>query len=564
MPVTKQLFDNQLQGLSLSSAVDQLASADTDGRGAIFTRPEVVDFILDLIGYSPELALERKHFLEPSFGDGDFLLPVVLRLFESLNAHDIKPSFDLLKDSVRAVELHADSFVGVFDSLLELLVTNGLSVTDARKILNKWLVKGDFLLTDFDIEFTHIAGNPPYIRQESLPRNLMIEYRQRFQTIYDRADIYIPFYEHSLSLLDKGGMLGFICANRWMKNRYGGPLRKLIANNYHLKVCVDMVGVNAFTSNVIAYPAITIISNDARGLTQVVPKPTLDPFALKRLSNVLLTTVNPHRKLLIDGSGGPWLFDDYDSLNIVQKIEAGFPSLEEVGCKVGIGVASGADKVFIGRYDELAVEDDRKVPLATTKDIRSGEIVWGGLGIINPFSVTGELVDLDDYPRLRSYFETHEDVLRKRHVANKNPQNWYRTIDKINIDLLLQPKLLIPDIKGDAHIVYDKGGFYPHHNLYYITAEQWDLPVLKAVLASGIARLFIRTYSTKMHGDCLRFQAQYLRRIRLPAWESVAVLVREKIVHLSELGDINGLNSIVYDLYNLTESERNIIEKYGN
>ena len=36
--------------------------------------------------------------------------------------------------------------------------------------------------------------------------------------------------------LAEGGVLGFICADRWMKNRYGGPLRKLVSEQFHLKV----------------------------------------------------------------------------------------------------------------------------------------------------------------------------------------------------------------------------------------------------------------------------------------------------------------------------------------
>ena len=39
---------------------------------------------------------------------------------------------------------------------------------------------------------------------------------------------------------------------------------------------------------------------------------------------------------------------------------------------------------------------------------------------------------------------------------------------------------------------------------------------MQAVLLSGIARLFMSIYSTKMRGGYLRFQAQYLRRIRVP------------------------------------------------
>jgi uncharacterized protein (DUF2237 family) len=45
----------------------------------------------------------------------------------------------------------------------------------------------------------------------------MAEYRERYTTIYDRADLYIPFIERSLRGLAPGGALGFICADRWMK-----------------------------------------------------------------------------------------------------------------------------------------------------------------------------------------------------------------------------------------------------------------------------------------------------------------------------------------------------------
>ena len=63
---------------------------------------------------------------------------------------------------------------------------------------------------------------------------------KRFTTIYDRADLYVPFIEKSLKVLAPGGTLGFICADRWMKNKYGRPLRQLIADGFHLRYYVDM------------------------------------------------------------------------------------------------------------------------------------------------------------------------------------------------------------------------------------------------------------------------------------------------------------------------------------
>lgn len=55
-------------------------------RGAIFTRSEVVDFILDLAGYTEDQLLHEKRLLEPSFGGGDFLLPIIQRLLSAWRA----------------------------------------------------------------------------------------------------------------------------------------------------------------------------------------------------------------------------------------------------------------------------------------------------------------------------------------------------------------------------------------------------------------------------------------------------------------------------------------------
>lgn len=68
-------------------------------------------------------------------------------------------------------------------------------------------------------------------------------------------------------------------------------------------------------------------------------------------------------------------------------------------------------------------------------------------------------------------------------VAEKNPRGWYRTIDRIYPALTCREKLPIPDIKGDASIVYEEGKLYPHHNLYFITSDEWDVHALQAVSA---------------------------------------------------------------------------------
>lgn len=544
----------------VTAAVESLSKAGVEARGAIFTRREVVDFILDLSGYTADRPLHRLRHLEPSFGQGDFLLPAIERLLAAWRADPHAGAGFDLSDSIRAVELHRPTFERTRAKVISLLEGNGWHLTEATTLADRWLIHGDFLLSPLDGTFDVVVGNPPYVRQELIPDALIAEYRSRYRTIYDRADLYIPFIERSLTLLNEGGRLGFICADRWMKNRYGGPLRQFVAAGYRLRVYVDMFGTSAFHSEVIAYPAITIIGREKPGPTRTACRPEIDGGSLAKLARAL-SAPRPEkggsvRELAGVGLGAdPWILEATTQSDLVRRLEAAFPKMEDAGCKVGIGVATGSDKAFIAPLDTLDVEPDRKLPLVMTRDIVDGTVNWRGLGVINPFKDDGGLVDLQGYPRLARYLNARRDEIAGRHCAQKSPANWYRTIDRIYPALVREPKLLIPDIKGQAHIVFEQGRYYPHHNLYFITSREWDLKALQAVLLSGIARLFVAAYSTKMRGGYLRFQAQYLRRIRIPKWSSVPAKLRRELVRAVEVKDLAACNQASYALYGLSEDD---------
>lgn len=109
---------------------------------------------------------------------------------------------------------------------------------------------------------------------------------------------------------------------------------------------------------------------------------------------------------------------------------------------------------------------------------------------------------------MRAYLESHGPRVRSRHVARRRPGAWYRTIDRVDPTLLGQPKLLLPDIKAFAHPVLEPGELYPHHNLYYVVSDAWNLEVLGGLLLSDMANLFVGAYCVKMRGGTYRFQAQ--------------------------------------------------------
>jgi len=192
------------------------------------------------------------------------------------------------------------------------------------------------------------------------------------------------------------------------------------------------------------------------------------------------------------------------------------------------------------------------------EDLRSDRFEWSGHYLIDPWATEdlparldprSGLVDLDLYPRLRSYFDGNQAALggRKRHMTD-----WYATIDRVEHSVTARPKLLFPDIKLTSRPVYEPGGFYPHHNLYYIVSEDWPLEVLGGLLLSKFADLFIRTYAVKMRGSTPRFQAQYLRRICVPTSASIGPEERKALSEAFEDRDVERATGVALRLYGVS------------
>jgi hypothetical protein len=121
----------------------------------------------------------------------------------------------------------------------------------------------------------------------------------------------------------------------------------------------------------------------------------------------------------------------------------------------------------------------------------------------------------------------------------------------VNFDLIERRKLYIPDIKNTIHPVLDEGETYPHHNLYFITSDGWDLEVLGALLLSDVGRFFVECYGVRMRGGYLRMQAQYLRRIRVPSPEQISTRQARQLKQAFRARDVKAATKAALDIYNI-------------
>lgn len=95
--------------------------------------------------------------------------------------------------------------------------------------------------------FDIVIGNPPYIDSETMVK-IMPEarnaYASKFKTTKGNWDIYIPFYELGLEMLNATGKLAFITPNKWVSIGYGKKLRELYFD-YFSQVC-DCSSIKVF------------------------------------------------------------------------------------------------------------------------------------------------------------------------------------------------------------------------------------------------------------------------------------------------------------------------------
>lgn len=485
--------------------------------GDVFTSPEVVCFILDKVGYVSDKNLQDVSILEPSCGNGEFIYEIAKRLLVSANKYGFNANASFVSN-VYAYDID-DEKIDVCRNRV-----NSLGYQDTSNIQI-----ADFLRINTN-KVDIVVGNPPYIRYENIPPDTLNYCKSTFSLFHYRSDLYIPFFEKTLSLLKPGGKHGFICSNRWLKSEYGKKLRRHISTFYYLQLLVDLEQTNAFQEDVLAYPAITVISAECKREMFLFSE-TKDINELNQLS--FSQKISP--------SGEDWT-TIFTSIVANKKLL----QIEKQGFNIGIGVATGADAVFVSEDLVYSVEHELIIPAIGAKDLRGNCLKWGGKYILNPYTKDGDLIDLAQYPKAKQYLEKHRAKLSSRHVAIKNPLQWYRTIDRIVPRLQKQTKILLPDMSGNSYIFVDDGKFYPLHNIYYIAGNSnIKLYVLAAILMSDFAKNQLAAITNKMNGGFLRWQSQYLKKLYLPDIMQIQEEDLQILLDCYNKHDVPGINFIV-------------------
>ena len=173
-------------GSALSVEVDSTSARKS--RGAFFTPPLLTEYIC-------RWAIRSKtdKVLEPACGEAEFLLAAAHR-FEEIGL-----GRSCLKENLTGLELHAESVI----EARKRMAASGVSCN---------VMKGDYLLSDFEGCFDAVVGNPPYVRFQSLDRTQKEGCRRVSQKsgveISALSSLWVPFVIQSALSLKSGGRIG--------------------------------------------------------------------------------------------------------------------------------------------------------------------------------------------------------------------------------------------------------------------------------------------------------------------------------------------------------------------
>ena len=437
-------------------------------RCGVYTRSVIVRRILDAVGWTASIDLSRARLLEPAAGAGAFVTEAARRLVASCRRRGAKISAATLSHRIFAFELHAGAAAEARANTKKTLIEHGVHHKTAEACVNAWIRNADFLLAGPPAQpFTHVVGNPPYVRWSKIPACLRQVYTSRLPSDVTGGDLFVPFLDRALEQLKADGRCGFVCSDRWRYMGFAESFRHkwLPALDVH---CEDSLpAAEAFVSSVMSYPSVLVASKrrDRR-----FPRPS--------------------------------------------RRNHGRGTLMELGHVVRVGPALGHTPAFVLGRDEDDVEPELLHPWVSSAEIAEGSISWRGRRIIAMYDAKGLLLDLARFPLLAARLERFAEPLRRRSIVRKGAP-WYRTIDRVRATDWSRPKLLVPELAKIPRLAIDRTGAIPSHGVYAIFAKDDNVDALYAKLRNGRLHDALKGSAPRISGGYIRCYKRFLTGVQV-------------------------------------------------
>lgn len=364
---------------------------------------------------------------------------------------------------------------------------------EERDRINTFDWNGDFAPGSFDA----VIGNPPYVKLQNFVKvhadmaGWLVSGSSGeapyVSTGTGNFDLYLPFIEKGLALLNDGGRMGYIAPNLWPTLEYGAGLRGLIHAGQHLEKWLDFRSHQVFEEATV-YTAIQIYSNRP---VDAVRLAFIGDGDLSRVDWADADLRLPYAD--IARPHDPWLIAPAPVRQMIERLGRDALRLDQPENTRGIivGIQTSADHIFhlqrIGRNRfsfiprngakklapvEVAIEDAIMKPLVSGAEAKRFLEPRTDTYLLFPYRVDADgarLLTADematDFPKAWKHLKSFEAELRRREGSKFDDDNWHRMGRHQNLDKQEVPKLLVAQLVPDLRVAFDPGGRFYINNV---------------------------------------------------------------------------------------------------
>lgn len=465
-----------------------------------------------------------------------------------------------------------------------------------------------------DPGFDAVIGNPPYIRIQALKEwaPLEVEYYKKAYQAASKGnyDIYVVFVEKGLSLLNGHGQLGVILPHKFFNAHYGEPLRALIAENRNLSEVVHFGDTQIF-EQATTYTCLLFLDKAGSDQCRIVK---VDDLLAWRNSGEAFEGIVPAERITKED----WNFVIGASATLFERLMAMPTKLEQVTSRIFQGLKTSADKIYI--VEERIRESNRVQVYSKEKDaaywlepdllhplIKGGDSKRYALTrthrlILFPYeqqehgtvTLVSETKLKAAYPLTWAYLWDNKPYLENREEGKMQVPRWYGYVYPKALDVISLPKIFTPDIAAHASFSLDEtgevfftGGTAGGYGI--LVLPEYSREYIFALLNSKLLEWYIRQSATSMRGGYYSYEARYISHLPIrtinfsapheKALHDQVVALVEQMLSLHQrltaakipqertmlekqiaMTDQH-IDRLVYELYNLTEEEINIVEE---
>lgn len=504
-----------------------ISPADKIINGAVYTPLFIREHIIEetIRNYD---RVDELTICDPACGCSGFLYNIAKRIKRSTD----KSYKEIFETNIFGLDIEGYS-VERSKILLSLLST--LEGEDHEEI-NFNLHEGNALSFDWKnvisgfSGFDIVIGNPPYVCSRNMDdRSLDLIYNWEVSKS-GHPDLYIPFFQLGIENIKKGGVLGYITVNTFLKSVNGRALREYFSK-HRLDLRIINFGGEQVFQNRNTYTCLCFVTNQEGRISYHKTKSS----SLDRLQDEDLNRYEYEELNDFDGWNLVNALEDREFIDMVESV--GKPFKNKYTTRNGIATLKNHIYKFVpvsttentytlktksGRFYEIEqaickdIVNANKVTCLDDLEAKKEQIIFPYHNINGTQVIIEEDEMVESFPLAYNYLHDHKDELATRDKGKREYEKWYAYGRRQSLDINAL-KLFFPHIsERPSFVICEDHDLLFYNGIAVISNNIADLQLLKVIMESDIFYRYIRCTTKDYASGYISMSRNYIKNFGIP------------------------------------------------